>query len=53
MKRSSVNIAYKLTNVGYIPCLTEESTKEYNADEYMPLYSPVSRNVELYSLVTF
>jgi hypothetical protein len=33
-ERSS-NIPSKLTNIRYIPWLTDEETEEYNADEYM------------------
>jgi hypothetical protein len=28
--------------------LTDETTEEYNDDEYMPLYFSVSRNIKLY-----
>jgi hypothetical protein len=29
----------------YIPQLIDKQTEEYNADEYMPPYSSVSRNI--------
>jgi hypothetical protein len=32
-------------NVVYLPQLTDESTEEYNTDEYMALYSLVPRNI--------
>jgi hypothetical protein len=39
-------------NICYIPQLTDEVTKEYNADEYMTLYSSVPMNIKVYSSVT-
>jgi hypothetical protein len=42
-----MNIASKPTNIGYIPQLTDEPTEEYNADEYMPIYSPATSNRQI------
>jgi hypothetical protein len=32
-------------NIAYITRLTDEATEENNADEYMPLYSSVPKNI--------
>jgi hypothetical protein len=39
-------------NVAYILQLTDEAIEEYNADEYMILYSSVLINIKIYSSVT-
>jgi hypothetical protein len=28
--------------------ITDDATEEYNVDKYIPLYSPVSRNINVY-----
>jgi hypothetical protein len=34
--------------ISYLPQLTDEETEEYNADEYMTIYSSIPRNMKVY-----
>jgi hypothetical protein len=47
-----MKIASKPRNIIYIPRLTDKTTVEYKADEYMALSSSVPRNIKLYSSIT-
>jgi hypothetical protein len=47
-----MNIAIESRNIMYIPWLTDEITEKHNAYEYNSLYSSVTRNIGIYSLVT-